>query len=317
MKAIVVGRFGGPEVLELREVPDPVPGPGEVLVSMKAAGVNPVETYVRAGQYARKPELPYTPGSDGAGVVARDAGRFKAGDRVYLHGSRSGTYAEAAVSDATRCFLLPDRLSFEQGAALGVPYATAHRALFHRAQARAGETVLVHGATGGVGSAAVQLARAAGLRVVGTGGGPEGAAFVKSLGAHEALDHRSPGYLDALADLTGGRGPDVILEMLANVNLPADLAAAAPRGRVVVIGSRGTATVDPRMTMAKDLSVLGMSLFNMGDGEREALHADLRRGLADGTLSPVVGRRFPLAEAAKAHEAVLAPGARGKIVLLP
>lgn len=320
MRAIRVSAFGGPEVLKLQDVPDPAPGAGEVLVTVKAVGVNPVETYVRSGLYPRKPELPYTPGSDAAGVVASvgsGVSELKPGDRVYLHGTRTGAYAEKAVSDPTRCFPLPVALSFEQGAALGVPYATAHRALFHRAGAQRGETVFIHGASGGVGVAAVQLALGAGLTVIGTAGGEAGGAFVRSLGAHHVLDHRKSGYLDALPGLTGGRGPDVILEMLANVNLPADLAAAAVRGRVVVIGSRGSVTLDPRATMSKDLSVLGVSLANMDDGERAATHQALRAGLAAGTLKPVVGRTLPLAAAAAAHEAVMAPGAHGKIVLLP
>jgi NADPH2:quinone reductase len=319
MKAIVVRAFGGPDVLRLEDVPAPVPGAGTVLVDVKAVGVNPVETYIRAGTYPRKPELPYTPGTDAAGIVA-DVGPgvsgLKAGDRVYVY-STAGVYAEKAVVEASRAFPLPPALSFEQGAALGVPYGTAHRALFHRAGARKGETVLIHGASGGVGVAGVQIALEAGLTVIGTGGGAEGAAFVKSLGAHHAFDHRSPGYQDEILKATGGKGVDVILEMLANQNLPADFSLAAARGRVVVIGSRGPVTIDPRLTMTKDLGVLGMSLWNMTDPERAETHAGIGRGLANGALKPVVGKSFPLAQAAQAHEAVLSAGARGKIVLIP
>ena len=320
MKAIVVRAFGGPEVLKLEDVSDPAPGPGRILVEVKAVGVNPVETYVRAGTYGRLPALPYTPGTDAAGVVTAlgEAARgFKLGDRVYVYGTETGAYAGLAVVETSRAWLLPASLSFEQGAALGVPYGTAHRALFHCGGAREGESVLVHGASGGVGVAAVQLARAAGLTVIGTGGGADGAAFVKSLGAHHALDHRAPGYQDEIRALTGGRGADVIVEMLANVNLPADLALAAPGGRIVVVGSRGPVTVDPRAAMSKDASILGMSLWNMSDADRAAVHAALAKGLASGALKPVLARSFPLAEAARAHEAVMSSGARGKIVLIP
>ncbi|MDX6770941.1 MAG: NADPH:quinone reductase [Elusimicrobiota bacterium] len=319
MKAVVVRAFGGPEVLALEDLPDPRPGPGQVLVSVRAVGVNPVETYVRAGAYGRLPPLPYTPGTDAAGVVeAVGAGApYAAGDRVYLYGAVGGTYAQKAVAESTRVFPLPPALSFEQGAAIGVPYGTAHRALFHHGGARPGETVLVHGASGGVGVAAVQLAAAAGLTVIGTAGGPDGVAFVKGLGAALALDHRVAGYLDEAVRATGGRGPDLIVEMLANANLPEDLRVAAARGRVVIVGSRGKVEIDPRLTMSKDLAVRGMSLWNMGDDERVALHAALAPALASGALRPVVGRAFPLADAAKAHEAILAPGARGKIVLVP
>lgn len=320
MKAVLVRAFGGPEVLRVEEVPAPKPGAGQVLVAVKAIGVNPVETYVRAGIYPRKPELPYTPGTDAAGVVEAagpGAAAFKPGDRVYVYGAVGGVYAEKAVVEISRAFPLPKSLSFEQGAALGVPYGTAHRALFHRAGAKKGETVLIHGASGGVGVAAVQLALAAGLTVIGTGGGPEGAAFVGSLGAHLALDHRAAGYQDKILELTGGKGADVIVEMLANVNLPADLALAAPGGRIVVVGSRGPVEIDPRAAMTKDVSIHGMSLWNMSDADRAKVHAALAEGLAGGALKPAIGARFPLADAPKAHEAVLASGARGKIVLRP
>jgi len=286
------------------------------VVAVKAVGVNPVDAYIRAGTYPRKPELPFTPGTDAAGVVETAAGKFKAGDRVYLYAA-GAAYAEKVAVDPSRAFPLPGSLTFEQGAALGVPYATAHRALFHHARAKRGETVLIHGASGGVGVAAVQLALRAGLTVIGTGGAKEGAAFVKALGAQHALDHRAAGYQDEIGRLTGGKGVDVVIEMLANVNLPADLALAAPRGRIVVVGSRGPVAIDPRAAMSKDASIHGMSLWNMNDAERAEVHADLGRGLADGSLKPVTGARFPLADAAKAHEAVLSSGTRGKIVLIP
>jgi NADPH2:quinone reductase len=320
MKAILVRAFGGPEVLKLEDVPEPRPGPGQVVVAVKAAGVNPVEAYVRAGMYPAKPELPYCPGSDAAGVVeavGRGVKGVKAGDRVYVYGAVSGVYAEKALCATPRVFPLPKSLSFEQGAALGVPYGTARRALFQRGRAKKGETVLIHGASGGVGVAAVQLARAAGLKVLGTGGGGEGAAFVKALGAHAVFDHRAPGYQDEIVKATGGKGPDLIVEMLANVNLPADFALAAPRGRIVIVGSRGPVSIDARGTMMKDLDVLGMSLRNVDEKGVAAIHAALGKGLKSGALKPVIAKSFPLAEAARAHEAVMAPGARGKIVLIP
>jgi NADPH2:quinone reductase len=321
MKAILVRAFGGPEALSLEEVPAPTPGPGQVVVAAKAVGVNPVEVYVRAGSYPAKPELPYCPGSDAAGIVeavGRGVKGVRIGDRVYVYGTISGAYAAKTLCAASRVFPLPKSLSFEQGAALGVPYGTAHRALFHRGRARKGETVLIHGASGGVGVAAVQLARAAGLKVLGTGGGAEGAAFVKSLGANAAFDHRAPDYQDDIRNSTNGKGPDLIVEMLANVNLPADLALAAPLGRIVVVGSRGPVQIDPRATMMKDLDVLGMSMRNLGsEKDVAALYAALSKGLKSGALKPMIAKSFPLAEAGRAHEAVMSPGARGKIVLIP
>jgi len=239
------------------------------------------------------------------------------GDRIYTSATVTGAYAELALCDATRVHPLPANVSFAQGAAVGVPYATAWRALFQRALAVPGETVLVHGASGGVGIAALQIARAAGLRVTGTAGTPEGIALAQREGAHHAFDHRSPGYLDKAVAANGGRGFDVILEMLSNVNLANDLKALAMGGRVVVIGSRGTVEIDPRDTMARDASIVGMSLFNMPDADRVAVHAALVAGLENGTLRPVVGRELPLSRAPESHVAVMAPGAKGKIVLIP
>ncbi|HAZ08853.1 MAG TPA: NADPH:quinone reductase [Elusimicrobia bacterium] len=319
MKAIVVEKFGGPEVLKLKDVPEPKAGQEQILVALKAIGVNPVDTYIRAGTYARKAELPWTPGADAAGVVesAGAGAPFKTGERVYVHGAVGGVYAQKAVVEASRAFPLPDALSFEQGAAIGVPYATAHRALFQGGGARRGETVLIHGASGGVGVAAVQLALCAGMIVIGTAGGDDGVAFLKSLGVMYALDHRKPGYVDEVLKLTDAKGPQLIVEMLANVNLAEDLRVAAQRGHIVIVGSRGPAPIDPRYAMTKDLTVRGMSLWNMTEAEREHVHADLAKGFASGRLKPLIGAKFPLAEAAKAHAAILIPGARGKIVLLP
>jgi NADPH2:quinone reductase len=311
VKAVQVRAYGGPEVLALGEVPaPPPPGPGELLIAVRAAGVNPVDVYLHSGQYTRKIALPYVPGSDAAGIVeaAGPGSPFSPGDRVYVNAT--AVYAEKALVPASRAWRLPGTLSFEQGAAIGVPYATAHRALFHCGGAAKGETVLIHGASGGVGVAAVQLALAAGLDVIGTAGGPEGVAFLKSLGVTRALDHRAADYLN-------GVQPNLILEMLADKNLGTDLAIAAFRGRIVIIGSRGAASVEPRLTMTKDLTVRGMSLFNVSEPERAEIHASLAKGFASEALKPLVGKKFPLAEASKAHEAVMEPGARGKIVRLP
>lgn len=320
MKAIRVDEFGGPENLRCQEVEDPKPGLGQVVVRIRAVGVNPVDAYMRAGTYPRKPALPYTPGTDGAGVVeavGEGARRFQVGDRVYTAGSLSGTYAELALCDEHSVFTLPANASFAQGAAMHVPYATAYRGLFHRAQARPGEVVLVHGATGGVGTAAVQLARAAGLRVIGTAGTDRGKKLALAEGAHEVLDHKSPAHFDQALMLTGGRGFDVILELLANVNLARDLTILAPKGRVVVIGNRGTIEINPRDAMMRDGSILGMSLWNATPDDLFSIHSALIAGLENQTLRAVIGKEIPLADAARAHVAVMEPGAYGKIVLIP
>ncbi len=320
MKAIRVHEFGGPEVLKLEEVSDLQPGAGQVVVRVHAAGVNPVEAYVRTGTYVFKPNLPYTPGNDAAGVVwavGEGVTRVKKGDRVYVSGSLSGTYAEQALCTDAQVHRLPDNVSFEQGAAMGVAYGTAYRGLFQRGDAKAAETVLVHGASGGVGSAAVQLARAAGLTVIGTAGSEPGLQLVLAEGAHHALNHSSEGYLDQLMKLTDGRGVDLILEMLANKNLAKDLTVLAKKGRVVVIGSRGPIEINPRDAMGRDADIRGTTLLNTTEQEYKQMHAGLLAGLENGTLRPVIGEQIPLAEAARSHAEVMKPsGAHGKIVLL-
>ena len=321
MNAIIVSEFGGPEVMRTAQVDDPVAEPGHVVVRVRAAGVNPVDTYIRAGSYARLPPLPYTPGFDGAGEVESvGAGvtEWAAGDRVYIAalGAWRGTYAERMACTPRQIFPLAAHVSFAQGASLGVPAATAHRALFGRAHAQRGDTVLVHGASGAVGLAAVQLAKAKGMRVIGTAGTEEGRVLVLEHGADAVFDHRDPARLSAMKTVADGRGPDVILEMLANVNLDADLGLLEPGGRVVVIGNRGRTEIDARQTMGKELSILGMALWNVPADELLRIHADLVAALKDGSLRPVVGREFPLEQAPQAHVAVLNEGAKGKIVLV-
>ena len=321
MKAIRVHEFGGPEVMKLEEVSDLQPGPGQVVVRVHAAGVNPVESYMRTGTYAIKPTLPYTPGADAAGVVVAvgtGVTGTEVGDRVYCSGSLSGTYAEQTLCNESQAHPLPSKVSFEQGAAMGIAYGTAYRALFQRGGAKPGETLLVHGASGGVGTAAVQLARAAKMQVMGTAGTEAGLHLVKEQGAHHAINHSTTGYLDELMNLTGGRGFDLILEMLANKNLSNDLTLLAKRGRVVVIGSRGTIEINPRETMAREADIRGMTLFGATEQEFLEMHTALVAGLENGTLSPVVAQTIPLAEAARAHVEIMKPsGAMGKIVLVP
>jgi NADPH2:quinone reductase len=320
MKAIRVHEFGGPEVLKLEEIPTPNPDAGQILLRVRAVGVNPYDTYMRAGTYAIKPQLPYTPGSDASGVVesiGSGVTKVKPSDRVYTAQTLTGAYAEYALALEAQVHRLPDNVSFEQGAGVWVPYGTAYHALHHFAKARAGETVLVHGASGGVGTAAVQIARAKGMTVFGTAGTDKGLELVKSEGAHQVFNHTKPGNQNEIMKATAGRGVDVILEMLANVNLGGDLKMLALHGRVVVIGSRGDVTITPRDIMARRATVLGFTLWAAQPAETAEIHAGLYAGLENGTLRPVVGKKFPLAEAARAHKEILEPGASGQIILVP
>lgn len=320
MKRIRVHQTGPPEVMRLEEAEPPKPGPGQVLVRVMAAGVNPVDTYVRAGMYGYSPAVPYTPGADGAGIVeAVGAGvkRISVGQRVYGGRSVTGSYAEQSLFDEVQVQPLPDNASFAQGACIAIPYGTAYRALFQKAKLQPGETVLIHGASGGVGSAAVQLARHAKLTVIGTAGSERGRQLVKEQGADHVLDHSEPEHLEKMMKLTEGRGVDVILELLANQNLASDLKILAPFGRIVVIGSRGAVEIDPRDAMQRDAAILGMVLKNTPSEEFQQIHAQMGVLLAAGVLRPVVGKEFPLAEAAQAHRAVMTPPAYGNIVLIP
>jgi NADPH2:quinone reductase len=320
MKAIQVYQFGGPEVLAVHEVPTPKPGPGEVLVRVRAAGVNPYDTYMRNGAYPVKPALPYTPGSDAAGTieaVGEGVAKVKPGDRVYTATTLTGAYAECALARENQVYPLPGKITFPQGAGLWVPYGTAYTALRHHADARAGETLLIHGASGGVGIAAVQFARALGLTVIGTAGTSRGLELVKKEGAHHVFDHSKAGYAEEILKATGGRGVDLVLEMLANVNLATDLKLLAIRGRVIVIGNRGEITINPRELMARRASVRGFTLWAATEAESAEIHAAIAAGLENGTLRPIVGKELPLKDAPQSHTDVLAPGAFGKIVLIP
>lgn len=320
MKSILVHQFGDPAVLQLGDVPDPIAGADQIVVKASAIGINPVDTYIRSGTYAFKPKLPYTPGSDAAGVVesvGANVSHFKPGDRVWVNQTadpRQGTYAQKILCNLQNVFSLPASLSFEQGAAVGVPYITAYHALLQVARAQPGETVLIHGATGGVGIACVQFAVAHGMRAIGTGGTEQGREVVRSQGAQHVLDHTAADYLGTLKELTGGKGVDVICEMLANLNLAKDLQVLAQRGRVAVIGNRGSTQVDLRDLMKSHGAILGVSPGN--EAERAQATAAITAGLFNGTLRPIVDHSLPLSEAAAGHEDVMRNGSKGKIVLM-
>ncbi len=324
MKAIQAYEFGAPEVLQFNEIDDPVPGPDEVVIDVRAAGVNPADTYMRTGTYAIVPSLPYTPGGDAGGIVSAvgdGVTGLAVGDRVFVGTGLSfdltGCYAEKVKRKADEVLPLPSNVSFAQAAAFGVSYTTAHYALFARGSAQAGETVFIHGASGSVGTSAIQLAKRAGLTVIGSGGTARGLDLIRNEGADLAVDHTTANYLDEVMRFTNGKGPALILEMLANVNLAADMDTVASYGRIVVIGNRGEITINPRVAMMKEIDIRGIALWNATREQMRPIVEDILAGVADGALRPVIGREMPLAEAAAAHIAVLKPGAHGKIVLVP
>ena len=242
--------------------------------------------------------------------------KVRQNDHIYTARTLTGAYAEYALALEEQLHPLPGKIDFKQGAGIWVPYGTAYHALYHAAKAHASETVLVHGASGGVGIAAVQIARAMGLKVLGTAGTPKGLELAKREGAHQVFDHRKSGYQEEILQATGNRGVDIILEMLANVNLSHDTRLLANNGRVVVIGSRGEVTINPRELMGRRASIRAFTLWGITPEEEADIHAGLFAGLDNDTLRPIVGKELPLAEAARAHKEILEGGSAGKIVLV-
>ncbi len=318
MNAIVVHEYGEPEVMKVEDVPKPEPQGAQVLVKVEAAGVNPVDTYLRTGIHAHAPKLPYTPGKDAAGIVeavGEEVSKFKPGDRVYTADSLTGTYAEYSLCNEIQLGRLPDNVGFEEGAGIWTPYATSYRALFQKAGIKQGEKVLVHGASGGVGTAAVQWAKHAGATVVGTASSDEGKQLVQDNGADAVFDHTDEDHFEEVRKFANGSGIDVIIEMLANVNLERDFECLAMFGRIVVVGNRGSIQFTPRLAMTKDATIYGMSLFNSSPSDREEIHNAVFRGLSTGALKPHISRAFPLADAPLAHHEIIESKAQGKIVL--
>lgn len=324
MKAVRVHRFGGPEVLSLEHnVPLPEIKDNQVLVRVLYAGVNPVETYIRDGQYPVLPDLPYTPGSDAAGYVHQlgcNVTSLKVGDRVFVAGTstsstNTGSYAQFVVSQDTYVFPLHERLSFAQGAALGVPFFTAYKALILRAQAKPGEVVLIHGASGAVGTAAVQIARAIGATVVGTAGTKDGMDVVSKCGAHHVFNHNHKSYEKKMTEHLGTHF-DVIIEHLANKNLGHDLQMLKSGARVMVVGCRGTVNINPRNLMLPEASIRGVSLGTSTPAEWSEMGAAIVAGIESGWVNPVINREYGMDEIQQTHHDIIhSKGAKGKLVL--
>ena len=323
MKAVRIHGYGGPEVLVYEDIDTPSPGPGQVLVHVRAAGVNPVDAAVRADSFPTPRQPPKTLGSDGAGVVAAvgiEVQGIAPGDEVFFTGlgiGSEGSYAEYALIAPVQAVRKPANVSFEEAAALGLAFSTAWYGLVHRAALVAGETVLVQGGAGGVGSAAVQLAHARGARVLATAGGADAVARVRELGADEVVDRRAADVVSEVKRLTEGRGVDVVFEAVVSANLAADLAMIVKGGRIVGIGSPDPVVDIPFGTAtAVDASLLFASSSNAGRAGVAEILTEVAGMVERGELRPVVGRVVPLSQARRAHE-LLAGHHFGKIVLVP
>jgi NADPH:quinone reductase len=319
MKAVQVHQFGDVNVLKIDELPDPVPAAGQVLIRVRAAGISPLDTYVREQSHgAPTPALPYIPGFEAAGEIAalgEGVTKFKVGDRVYIN-TFLGAYSELTVQDANSVHPLADSVSFAQGTVVANSYPTAYYGLFNLARGKAGDRVFIHGASGAVGTAAVQLAKAAGMTVVGTAGSDRGIELIQQEGAHHALNHREPNYLQQALEMTDGKGFDIILEMNASKKLADDVALVGTFGRIIVIGGTDAAvTFDPTPILWKGASIIGLYIGLTTPEESAQIHSALYAQLQDKSLRPIVGQEFALTDVAKAHEAVHQTSSAGKIVL--
>jgi len=316
MKAMQMTNYGPASDLSLVDTATPSINENQILVKIGAAGVNPVDTYIRSGTNNYSTTFPHTPGSDGAGTIVElgaNVTGFEVGQRVYFSRNLTGSSAEFAACAATHTYPLADALSFEEGACLGIPYTTAHRALFGRANGKAGDKVLVHGATGAVGIATVQLALAAGMDVVASAGTAAGADLLRQQGVKNVIMHNEADHLAPYQSLATGF--DIVIEMLANHNLDQDLKALAFGGCVAVVGNRGTVEINPRDLMARDASVVGVALANVKPTELAMIAKSLRPLFEKGVLKPAIRHSYPLAELAQAHEDVLKSGALGNLVI--
>jgi NADPH2:quinone reductase len=326
MKAIVVREFGPPESIHVEEFPAPHPGDGEVLVEVHAAGVNFPDILVMGGKYQVLPPRPFVAGKECAGVVAavgKGVTTCTPGDRVLVW-MEHGAFGEQAVASQSNCFVIPKDMSFEEAACFGLVYQTAHYALRKRAQVQPGEIVLVTGATGGVGLAAVQLAKAMGARVAAAVSTPDKAEVARRCGADYIVDTSAPNLRDSLRDqlreATGGRLADVVIEQVGGDVFDASLRGIAWSGRLVVVGFAGGRIPELKANylLVKNIAVLGLQISDYRDHHPEAMRtvmAELFDFYEQGKVKPLVSAVYPLADFARAFEAITSRRAIGKLAL--
>ncbi|KAJ1523448.1 hypothetical protein ONE63_001305 [Megalurothrips usitatus] len=318
MRAVQIQKFGGPEVLQVDHVQVPEEKDHEVLVQVKCCGINPIDVYIREGGFAVLPPLPLILGKEVSGTVikkGKDVTKFKEGDRVYCCLPWNGGYAENVVCSEDHTFLLSEKLSFPQGAGMYVPYFTAYRALVIKCKMQAGENILIHGASGAVGIAAVQLAKNRGLCVVGTAGTEAGLEVVRKAGADYVFNHREADHLKRAYETTDGKGFDVLLENMAHINLGKDLMVLSQQARLAVVGSRDEVKVIPRHLIYTEAMVVGIKLLANTKEEMQEMGNALYEGANAGWVNPIIDQEFDFDSAKEAHSLILSNrGARGKLV---
>ncbi len=324
MRAIMCREHGDLSVLRLEEVPDPVPAPGQALVRIRACGINFADSIMTAGKYQNQPALPFIPGSEIAGEVialGRDTAGVTVGDRVMGLPGRGG-YAELAAVDAGRLTRLPDSLGYEQAASFAVTYGTSHVALAHRARLKPGETLLVHGAAGGVGLTAVELGRIMGARIIATAGGPDKLEIARAAGAHETVDYLAEDIRERVKALTGGRGADVVYDPVGGDVFDASLRCVAFEGRILVIGFAGgrVPQIPANHVMVKNVDIIGVNrpaYDALAPEVSRRSQEELLGWLAEGRISPLVSKTFPLERAVEGLESVVTRRSTGKVVIVP
>jgi len=319
VRAVSITRLDGPTALEVGDVPEPAAGPDQVLVDVHAAGVTFPEVLQSRGEYQLKPDLPFVPGSEVAGVVrsAPPGSGLQPGQRVAAFPGLGG-YAEVVAVPPVMVFPLPDHVSFAAAAALPMNYLTVHFGLVRRGRLRSGESVLVHGAAGGIGTAAVQLARALGAHVIAVTSSPEKAEVARAAGAHETV--AADGFRDAVRALTSGRGVDLVVDPVGGDRFTDSLRCLAREGRLLVIGFTGgeIPTVKVNRLLLNNIAVVGVgwgAFWTRDAGYLQEQWADLLPMLEEGTVDPVLGRAFPLEEAAQALLELDERRAAGKVLL--
>ncbi len=324
MKSIRVHQFGGIENLVYEEAPDPSPNAGEILVKVKAAGINPLDLAIRSGKHPMSTmmTLPYIPGVEAAGIVESigpECTNFEVGDKVFGR-AIGGSYCEWTKLAARETCHKPTEFSFEEAAGIPIVFMTAWQALFNRANLQQGETVLIHAGGGGVGTAAIQLAKRSGATVLTTVGSSEKADRAKNLGADHAILYKESSFDEEVKRLTDGQGVDVIIETVAAENLPKDIQALRINGRIVVIGN-GTgkgpeATLPVGPSLFKELRLFSMTLNNAGE-EAPDIMRGLKQAFAEGNTKPQASVSFPLKDAAQAQQTLISGQFFGKISLSP
>lgn len=322
MKTIIVTAFGGPEVLEIREVPTPEPGPGEVRIAVRAAGINYADIMQREGLYPGGPQAPFGAGFEVAGVVEAvgdGVSQWSPGDEV-MSFCQSG-YSEYVIAKTWQVMPKPDPLSFAQAAAIPCQFLTAYHALLTLGRLKAGQTVLIQAAAGGLGTQLVQIARNVGATVIGTASTAEKCALIESLGCTHAINYTQQNFQDAVKAITNSRGCDLVIESVGGEVFAKSLKCLKPRGMLVTLGiaSKEPPMIEARTLLARNWIVAGFHLMAYTSDTQAMANAmrDLHTWLLDGKLTVVVGHEFKLVEAAKAQRFISERKSSGKVVLVP